>query len=62
MAKEVLREAQKKTSFILREQKIVPGETAFEIYHERIPVILIDGEFAFQYKVSEWQLLERLKS
>jgi Glutaredoxin-like domain (DUF836). len=62
VAKEVLRKAQKKTSFNLREKKITPGEADFEVYHERIPVILIEGEFAFQYKVSERQLLERLKS
>ena len=62
VAKAVLREAQKKTPFILKEKKIVPGEADFEIYHERIPVILIEGEFAFQYKVSERQLLERLKA
>jgi hypothetical protein len=61
MAKEVLRKAQKKTPFNLREKKITPGEDDFEVYHERIPVILIEGEFAFQYKVSERQLLERLK-
>jgi len=62
VVKEVLRNAQKKTSFDLREKKITPGEADFEVFHERIPVIFIDGEFAFQYKVSERQLLERLKS
>jgi Glutaredoxin-like domain (DUF836) len=62
VAKEVLLRAQKKTSFNLREKKITPGEADFEVYHERIPVILIEGEFAFQHRVSEQELLEKLKS
>jgi hypothetical protein len=62
VAKEVLRKTQKKAAFNLKEKKITPGDADFEVYHERIPVILIEGEFAFQYKVSERQLLEKLKS
>jgi hypothetical protein len=60
VAKSVLLNAQKKTSFDLKEVKIIPGTQEFETYHERIPVILIDGEFAFEVKVSEKQLLDRL--
>ena len=61
VAKEVLLKAQKSTPFTLQEKKIAPGERDFELYHERVPVILIDGQFEFQYRVSEKQLLERLK-
>ena len=60
VAKSVLLNTQKKVSFDLNEVKIIPGTQEFEKYHERIPVILIDDEFAFEYKVSEKQLLDRL--
>jgi len=60
IAKGVILEAQKKISFKLMERKIVPGNEEFDDYHERVPVVLIDDEFAFQYKVSELQLLDRL--
>ena len=61
VAKEVILSVRKKIAFELTETKIVPGEQDFKTYSERIPVILIDGKFAFQYKVSERQLLEKLK-
>ncbi|HTY10147.1 MAG TPA: glutaredoxin family protein [Bacteroidota bacterium] len=60
VAKDVLLKTRKKISFDFKEIKILPGSQEFEGYHERIPVILIDEEFAFQYKVSEKQLLDRL--
>jgi hypothetical protein len=59
-AKSVILSAQKKIAFDLKERKITPGDPEFEAYHERIPVVLIDEEFAFQYKVSELQLLKLL--
>ena len=59
-AKSVILNAQKKIAFDLKERKIAPGSPEFEAYHERIPVVLIDEEFAFQYKVSELQLLNIL--
>lgn len=62
VAKDVLLQAQKKIAFDLKEKKIAFRDADFETYRERIPVILIDGEFAFQFKVSERQLLEKLKS
>jgi len=60
VAKSVLLTAQKKIAFDLKEKKITPSDPEFEMYHERIPVVLIDDEFAFQYKVSELQLLKML--
>ncbi len=60
VAKSVILRAQKKMAFDLKEKKITPGSPEFEKYHERIPVILIDEEFAFQYRVSEVQLLKIL--
>lgn len=62
VAKEVILSARNKTSFNLIEKKITPSTADFDLYHERIPVILIEGKFAFQYKVSERQFLEKLKS
>ncbi len=60
VAKEAILNARKKLSFELKEMKIVPGTPEFDKYHERVPVILVDEEFAFQYKVSELQLLSAL--
>ena len=60
IAKEVLLKTQMVLPFELREQKIVEGDAEFVAYHERVPVILIDGEFAFQYRLSEKQLRDRL--
>ena len=57
VAKSVILNAQKKIAFDLKVRKIVPGSPEFDRYHERVPVVLIDEEFAFQYKVSELQLL-----
>jgi hypothetical protein len=56
-AKSTILSVQKKIAFDLKEKKITPDDPEFETYHERIPVVLIDEEFAFQYKVSELQLL-----
>ncbi|MGA9406884.1 MAG: glutaredoxin family protein [Bacteroidota bacterium] len=61
-AKEVLVQAQSKFAFTLEEKKIAQGSPEFEMYYERIPVILIDGEFAFQYRVSELQFLKLLQT
>ena len=59
-AKSEILKAQKKVAFELKEKKITPGSPEFETYHERVPVVLIDEEFAFQYKLSELQLLKIL--
>ena len=60
IAKSVVLKVQKKIAFNLKEKKIIPGNPEFETYHERVPVVLIDEEFAFQYKFSELQLLKIL--
>jgi glutaredoxin len=61
IAKEVLLIAQKRMPFGLQERKITAEDPDFETYRERVPVILIDGVFGFQYRVSEQQLLDRLR-
>lgn len=60
VAKEVLLKIQKQMPFELQERKIAAGEPDFETYQERVPVILIDGNFGFQYRVSEQELVKRL--
>jgi hypothetical protein len=62
VAREVLLKARKKIAFNLNEKKITAGDADFEAYHEHIPVILIENEFAFEYRVSEHLLLEKLKN
>jgi Glutaredoxin-like domain (DUF836) len=62
VAKSVLLKAQKKIAFDLKEKKITPGKPEFEMYHERVPVVLINEVFAFQYRVSELQLLKILNT
>ncbi|HTR82626.1 MAG TPA: glutaredoxin family protein [Bacteroidota bacterium] len=59
-AKEVLLKARERMFFTLDERKLEIGDADYATYSERVPVILINGEFAFQYRVSERQLLERL--
>ncbi|MBI5217086.1 MAG: glutaredoxin family protein [Ignavibacteriae bacterium] len=60
VAKAVVINVQTKYPFELREISIREGDEYFETYKERIPVIFINKEFAFQYKVSEQQLLTKL--
>ncbi|MBI3193783.1 MAG: glutaredoxin family protein [Ignavibacteriae bacterium] len=60
VAKEVVINVQAKHPFEVREISMREGDEYFETYKERIPVIFINKEFAFQYKVSEQQFLTKL--
>lgn len=60
IAKEVLLKVQKHYPFKLVEIKIQPGTKEYNNFKERIPVIFINKEFAFQYKVSEAELIKKL--
>jgi hypothetical protein len=62
VAREVVLKVRKTAPFELRQTKIREGESLYETYGQRVPVILVDGEFAFQFKVSESQLLTKLRS
>jgi hypothetical protein len=42
--------------------KIEPGDEWYPKYHEKIPVVLIEGRMAFKYRVERAALLERLKA
>lgn len=60
-AKAVLLKVQKLHSFELKEIKIKEGDEYFERYKEQIPVMLINDEIIFRYKVSELALINKLK-
>ncbi|HYQ86838.1 MAG TPA: glutaredoxin family protein [Bacteroidota bacterium] len=60
--KETLLRVQERHPFELRETKIREGDEHFERMKDRIPVVHIDGEFAFQYRLHEEEFLRRLIS
>jgi len=62
VAKELLLKIHKRIPFMIDERKIEPGDTDFAEYAERVPVVLVDGIFAFQYRFTEQQLVDRLNS
>ena len=59
-AKEVLERVRKDTPFVLDEHVLQEGEPSFDRYQELVPVVTIDGEFAFKYRVDESRLREML--
>ena len=59
-ALEVIHRVRKDVQFDLRVIKLHEGDSEFETYKERFPVIHIDGEFAFQYRVPEKLLRQKL--
>lgn len=61
IAKETLLKVQQELPFSLNEIDIEKDKTAFEKYKYLIPVIEIDGEKAFNYKVDENELKKILK-
>ncbi len=60
-AKELLIKIQKSIQFELRQIKIHEGDEIYKNYNQRVPVILIDGEFAFQYRVPPVQFIKKLQ-
>ncbi len=61
IAKETLLKVQQELPFTLNEIDIEKDRTAFEKYKYLIPVIEIDGEKAFNYKVDENEFKKLLK-
>ena len=57
-----LKELQAENRFDLREIELKEGNALFDQYRERIPVITIDGVFAFEYVLPEREFLRRLKA
>ncbi len=60
VARRVLLMVQKKYPFEFIETKIEPGTERYEDLKERVPVIFVNKEFAFQYRVSERELIDKL--
>ena len=61
-AKGVLRDLQRRHPFELREIIIQEGDEYFASYSERVPVITINQEFAFQYRVPVGEFMAKLRS
>ncbi len=61
IAKETLLKVQQELPFLLNEIDIERDKTAFEKYKYLTPVIEIDGEKVFNYRIDENELKEILK-
>ena len=62
VARDTILRVQHDIPFELRQIKISEGEPLFEQYGHRVPVILINNEFAFQFKVRENDLAAKLRA
>lgn len=61
VARLVVERVRTRHPFNLTEVKIQPGTETFEVYKELIPVIFVNGERAFTYKVTESELIELVR-
>jgi glutaredoxin len=61
VAKEVLKKVQQQHPFTLQEIYIREGDEHFENFKERIPVIFINKQFAYQYRVHEKDFIAKLQ-
>ena len=61
-ARRVLRSARRRTAFELEEVDIDQDAELRRQYNEEVPVIAIDGRKAFKYRVSEDELLRKLRA
>ena len=59
-AREVLERVRADVGFVLRERDITDDDALHRAYLERIPVVTIDGEEAFEHFVGEDELRRRL--
>ena len=55
-----VKELQRRYPFDLRETEIREGDEHFDLYKDRIPVLMINGEFAFEYVLPEDEFLRKL--
>ncbi len=62
VVKSVLLKVQKNHPFTLNEIQIQPGAPEYEKFKERVPVVFVNKEFAFQYRVSEAELISKLEN
>ncbi len=59
-AREILLRARSEHPFVLQERDIERDDALFAAYLERIPVVTIDGEEAFELFVDATELRDRL--
>ena len=59
-AREIIERVRAEARFVLRERDISADDALHARYLERIPVVTIDGEEAFELEVDEAELRERL--
>jgi glutaredoxin len=57
----VLQEVQKRHSFELKVIKLQEGDKEFELYKERFPVVFINKKFAFQYRITDREIISALR-
>lgn len=57
----VLHEVRREIPFELEERKIAPGDHFFEKFKEKVPVVFINGEEVFHYRVNKQALREKLR-
>ena len=62
IAKDRVANVRKCVPFTLETVDITTDPDLFERYKERVPVLLINGEEAFVYRVSEKQLTRKLRA
>lgn len=61
VARQILLKVQKRHPFRLVEIKIRAGTDEYEQFKERIPVILVNKKFAFQYRVNEEEFIRMVE-
>jgi glutaredoxin len=61
-AKAVLLQARRKAEFAIEEIDIDADPVLQQLYNDEVPVIAIDGRKAFKYRVTESELLKKLKA
>ena len=60
IARDVLLNIRERHPFEFKELKIHDGHEQYEQFKERFPVVFINKEFAFQYRVPEQQFIAKL--
>jgi glutaredoxin len=60
-AREVLERVQRDIPFTMKEVHVVPGTPFYEAYDAFIPVVHINGIFAFKSRVDERLLRDKLR-
>ncbi len=60
-AKYVLEKVRQEIPFHFVEKKIAPGDESYELYGERVPVVFINEEEVFHFRVNEEALKQKLR-